>query len=301
MNLTPNKLAITVLALSLTQAVNASENNFAEEATHDSTYWGVGIGSVLGAVIAGPPGAAIGATLGGSIGWGKDQTDALDDSLTAREQQALKLQKHSQSLAEQQQTLTHAKQEVMALKRANNQQASRLNELEAIQNTYSQDSEFLKNLSRHYAQDIYFQSGQFETPDYAKSRLANLVELLKTHPDLMVTLKGFTDSKGSKTLNEKLAQARVDSIKEALAEQGIDESRVTGLAVGEVEHNQPRNMNENDSTLIEIDLADNKPAVITSQPHVLDRRVSIELNVVEQNIADEPESADIGSLAILEP
>ena len=60
-------------------------------------------------------------------------------------------------------------------------------------------------------------------------------------------------------------------------------------------------MNENDSTLIEIDLADNKPAVITSQPHVLDRRVSIELNVVEQNIADEPESADIGSLAILEP
>lgn len=296
MNLTKNKLAMAVLALSLTQASNASENNSAAEVNNDNTYWGVGIGSVLGAVIAGPPGAAIGATLGGSIGWGKDQTDALDDSHTAQEQQALKLQQNSQSLAAQRQTLRHAKQEVMALKRANNQQASRLIELEAIQNTYSQDLDFLKNLSRHYAQDIYFQSGQFQTPDYAKSRLANLVELLKNHPDLMVTLKGYTDSQGSKTLNEKLAQARVNSIKKALAEQGIETSRISGLAVGEVEHIEPQSTDN--ASDMELDKANNKLALIAPKPHVLDRRVSIEISVAEQT--DETQPADIGNLAGLE-
>ena len=74
-----HKLAIAVLALSLTHTANAADNSTHNDSDNKSTYWGLGIGSVLGAAIAGPPGAAIGATLGGSIGWGKDQNDALDE------------------------------------------------------------------------------------------------------------------------------------------------------------------------------------------------------------------------------
>ena len=198
-----NKLAMAVLALSLTQAVNASENTHQGEVDNKSTYWGIGLGSVLGAVIAGPPGAALGATLGGSIGWGKDQNDALDESLSELEQQELAFQQNVQILEKNSKNLKESKQEILKLRQSNARQASRLNDLDAEKKSTTQDTEFLKSLVAHYAQDIYFRSGQSETPDYTQARLASLVELLKKHPDLQVTLKGYTDPLGSAKLNAK--------------------------------------------------------------------------------------------------
>ncbi|MFT6030383.1 MAG: hypothetical protein ACI8O8_002128, partial [Oleiphilaceae bacterium] len=128
-----NKLAMAVLALSLTQVVNASENTLKDEVENESTYWGIGIGSVLGAVIAGPPGAALGATLGGSIGWGKDQNDALDESLNELDQQELAFQQNTQILEKNSKTIKESEQEILKLRQSNSTQASRLNDLEAEQ------------------------------------------------------------------------------------------------------------------------------------------------------------------------
>lgn len=279
-----SKLAMTILALSLTQAASASERPIHKEADNNSTYWGVGIGSVLGAVIAGPPGAAIGATLGGSIGWGKDQNDALDESLTTLEQRELAFQQNTQTLEQNQQSLQASAQEILKLKRANAEQASRLGELKSENSMKEKNADFLKSLVAHYAQDIYFQSGQSEAPDYAQSRLANLVELLKSHPNLRVTLKGYTDPSGSAKLNAKLAQARVNGIKELLKAEGIEASRISGLAVGELE--VPTEFDKNLDTVAATDTSTPKPK---SKNSVLERRVSIELNldttVEEQSLA----------------
>lgn len=269
MHMKSSKLAIAVLALSLTQAVNASESTFQEDHDNKGTYWGIGIGSVLGAVIAGPPGAAIGATLGGSIGWGKDQNDTLDKSLNKFGQNELALQERKQVLEK---NLQQAEQEMQALKRSNAMQASRFKELQAKQESKAQETEFLERLVAHYTQDIYFRIGQAETPDYAQERLASLVELLKAYPDLHVTLKGYTDPTGSAKLNAALAQARVDSIKQLLSTQGIDDSRISGMA---------------DANLVN--------AQAKKTDHILDRRVAIELHVNDSD-KDQP----LASLAVLE-
>lgn len=279
-----SKLAMTILALSLAQAANASESPIHKEADNNSTYWGVGIGSVLGAVIAGPPGAAIGATLGGSIGWGKDQNDALDESLSTLEQRELAFQQNTQILEQKQQSLQASAQEILQLRRANATQASCLNDLESENSLKEQNTDFLKSLVAHYAQDIYFQSGQSEAPDYAQSRLANLVELLKSHPNLRVTLKGYTDPSGSAKLNAKIAQARVDGIKALLKAEGIEEGRISGLAIGEME--VATELDKNLDTVAATDTSTPKPK---SKNSVLERRVSIELSldttVEEQSLA----------------
>jgi len=305
-----SKLAMTILALSLAQAASASESPIHKEAENNSTYWGVGIGSVLGAVIAGPPGAAIGATLGGSIGWGKGQNDALDESLSTLEQRELAFQQNTHALEQKQQSLQASAKEILKLRRTNAEQSARLGDLESENKVKQQNADFLKSLVAHYAQDIYFQSGQSEAPDYAQSRLANLVELLKSHPNLRVTLKGYTDPSGSAKLNAKLAQARVNGIKELLKAEGIEASRITGLAIGEVEPLSTTNLETDalktqaqpDEDISPLTIADSgNPDIngVNTQGHaiekpksknsVLERRVSIELSldkpVEEQSLA----------------
>ena len=297
-----NKLAMAVLALSLAHAANATENPTQKEADNNSTYWGVGIGSVLGAVIAGPPGAAIGATLGGSLGWGKDQNDALDGSLTTLEQRELAFQQNAQVLEQKQQSLQASAQEILKLRRANATQASRLNDLESADKLKQQNADFLKSLVAHYAQDIYFQSGQSEAPDYAQSRLANLVELLKSHPDLRVTLKGYTDPSGSAKLNAKIAQARVDGIKKLLKTEGIAETRIKGFAIGEVDHlselAEPQNEHEQELQAIESIVATSNDQRVAPSPqnYQLNRRVSIELSINSL-----PDDQSLASLSVVEP
>jgi outer membrane protein OmpA-like peptidoglycan-associated protein len=284
-----NKLAMAVLALSLTQVVNASENTLKDEVENESTYWGIGIGSVLGAVIAGPPGAALGATLGGSIGWGKDQNDALDESLNELDQQELAFQQNTQILEKNSKTIKESEQEILKLRQSNSTQASRLNDLEAEQKSTTQDTDFLTSLVAHYTQDIYFRSGQSEAPEYAQARLASLVELLNTHPDLRVTLKGYTDPLGSAKLNAELAQARVDGIKELLKTYGVDDTRITGMAIGEVAQAITGTGHSEIDETVTADASMEKPK---TKDHVLDRRVSIELS-----LSSLPDDQSLASLA----
>jgi outer membrane protein OmpA-like peptidoglycan-associated protein len=297
MNMKSSKLAIAILALSLSQIGQANESAVDSETDKANTYWGVGIGSVLGAVIAGPPGAAIGATLGGSIGWGKDQHEALEQSQHVFGENTLALQERKQVLEK---NLQQAEQEMQLLKRSNAQQVSRLKELQAKQESKAQERQFLERLVAHYTQDIYFRSGQAEAPEYAEARLANLVELLNAYPDLQVSLKGYTDPSGSAKLNAALAQARVDSIKHLLQTQGIEDNRISTVAIGEVQEavtlSQQGEFKPED-VLNDLDAAQTSPAPVQhkKKDHILDRRVAIELHI-QQSEAEQP----LASLAVAE-
>lgn len=297
MQLKSSKLAIAILALSLSQIGQANESVVENETDKVNTYWGVGIGSVLGAVIAGPPGAAIGATLGGSIGWGKDQHEELEQSQHAFGKNTLALQERKQALEK---NLQQAEQEMQLLKRSNAQQVSRLKEFQAKQASKAEERQFLERLVAHYTQDIYFRSGQAEAPEYAEARLTNLVELLKAYPDLQVSLKGYTDPTGSAKLNSALAQARVDSIKHLLQAQGIEESRISGLAIGEVQETAAATQQgefKPEDMLKDLDETQASPHPIEhkKKDHILDRRVAIELHI-QQSEVQEP----LASLAVAE-
>ena len=130
------KLAVAVMVLGVSQATLAEDTQTNETEGSSGTYWGVGIGSVLGAVIAGPPGAAIGAALGGGAGW----TDDLDSELTLseneREQQLLELEQARIERDRSQTQLYKAQSTVAELKRSNALQAARLADLFAEDKSY---------------------------------------------------------------------------------------------------------------------------------------------------------------------
>jgi len=264
-----NKLGMAVLALSLTQAVSAETGSTQYETDNTGTYWGVGIGSVIGAVIAGPPGAALGATLGGSIGWGQGKDHALDQSLLELEQNEQVLGKTQAELHQNISTLLKTKRKVSDLSRSNAQQSAQLANLmmQEPSGDGTQNNFVLQGVIGHYAQEVYFRNGESDMPAYAESRLNKLTEFLKSHPNLHVLLKGYTDQRGAADFNSALAQARVDGIKEALLEQGVDASRVNTQAIGEVE-----------SLAMSSDLTQD------SGDYVLDRRVSIELSISDREM-----------------
>ena len=253
-----NKLACVVLAVSLAQAANATEENTPHDLDATGTYWGIGIGSVLGAVIAGPPGAAIGAALFGSIGWGQGMDVALDQSLIELERRDLALEQSQAALHKNRSDLTKARQKVSELNRSNGQQSAVLADLMENDGNGEQGNNVLQDVTEHYAQEVYFRNGESDVPVYAQGRIDKLSEFLKSHPNLNVTLKGYTDHRGAADFNAALAQARVDGIREALLEQGVDTQRVTTLAIGEIESQALPNDAGN---------------------YVLDRRVSIELSL----------------------
>jgi len=63
--------------------------------------------------------------------------------------------------------------------------------------------------------------------------LSSVVKQLTQHPQRKVILKGYTDAKGSTEYNLKLSKKRVNTIKQYLVTQGIEEIQITSHYFGE--------------------------------------------------------------------
>lgn len=65
------------------------------------------------------------------------------------------------------------------------------------------------------------------------SALNKLAEVMKTHPTITkLRIEGHTDNRGKAKHNEKLSQARADSVARWLADHGVDASRMTTKGFG---------------------------------------------------------------------
>ena len=58
------------------------------------------------------------------------------------------------------------------------------------------------------------------------------VEILKGHPGLRVYVKGYSDSRGSAQLNQKLSQERAATVAAYLASRGIPLEQLVVLGMG---------------------------------------------------------------------
>ena len=73
-------------------------------------------------------------------------------------------------------------------------------------------------------------------PDITKLNdeiLQDVLQVLNEHPEVTVEIGGHTDSVGKDRSNAKLAERRVNSVRDYLVERGIDPSRMTTKGYGE--------------------------------------------------------------------
>jgi outer membrane protein OmpA-like peptidoglycan-associated protein len=82
-------------------------------------------------------------------------------------------------------------------------------------------------------EQVQFETASAKIKTESKELLDQVAQVLKDHPELKkLEVQGHTDSKGAKFINKKLSQDRAESVKKALGERGIDESRLTAKGYG---------------------------------------------------------------------
>ena len=101
-------------------------------------------------------------------------------------------------------------------------------EVKKVMTALGMDPEVDYNLS------IYYGFNKSNITAKAKKNIEQVVEKLKADPELKVELRGYCDYPGSHDYNLKLSQKRVDVVKAALVKAGIEESRITTQAQGQL-------------------------------------------------------------------
>jgi len=85
----------------------------------------------------------------------------------------------------------------------------------------------------HVTLYINFDFGKADIKPESQPIIDQIVKLLKTNPDLSLTVEGHTDNVGAPPYNKKLSDARARSVVSALTAQGIDAQRLTAVGYGQ--------------------------------------------------------------------
>lgn len=81
--------------------------------------------------------------------------------------------------------------------------------------------------------DLPFETGSAVLKPGASVRLDQVVTALRQYPNEQVTVRGFTDSVGSETTNQRLSQQRAEAVRAYLVSRGIAADRVVAQGLGE--------------------------------------------------------------------
>ncbi|MBV9009571.1 MAG: OmpA family protein [Verrucomicrobia bacterium] len=131
-----------------------------------------------------------------------------------------------------------------------------------------------RSLSMNLSGDVLFDYDKAALKPDAEDALKKVAVVLSQFPESMVTVEGYTDSKGGKSVNMQLSQARADAVKNWLVKNGnVQEASITAKGFGE---QNPAASNKNP------DGSDNPAG------RALNRRVSI---IVEKPPAATPASS----------
>ena len=79
---------------------------------------------------------------------------------------------------------------------------------------------------------VLFATGEDALTELDIQRVEKLANYLKSHPNLLVNLDGHTDIRGSDEYNNVLSLERAKAVKQALIEQGIEDTRITHKGFG---------------------------------------------------------------------
>lgn len=101
--------------------------------------------------------------------------------------------------------------------------------------TSTQDFVLLSTTAKITLRGIKFATGKSTITPESYEVLEDAIKLLNDYPNVRVEIAGHTDSRGSKTKNMKLSQARADAVREYLIGKGIAADRLVAKGYGSAE------------------------------------------------------------------
>jgi len=236
--------AAPMMASANNSVQNSMKQKQAEQAKTNEEI-GFGTGALIGAIVAGPFGAFFAGIAGNLIAKHANVIDERD-VLTAE----LSQEKSSHQLALQnyQEKMQKAEQEYQ-------------NELLALQQSQQNTSQLQ---AENLLMSLQFPTGSSDLQPHYQHQISALAKLLVQSPELTIDLSGYTDLQGDEKRNHALSIARVNTVKQALIDQGIVAERIRLYAFGE-----------------------NAPVVANAEKQVsfYDRRVVIKLRADKPQIA----------------
>lgn len=89
------------------------------------------------------------------------------------------------------------------------------------------------NRDGHIALYINFDTGKSVIRDESKPIIDQIVQMMRSNPDLKIAVEGHTDNVGSPASNKTLSEARAKSVVSAIVSQGIAADRLSPAGYGQ--------------------------------------------------------------------
>jgi len=160
-----------------------------------------------------------------------DAAQAKDEAEKAR---AAAQADQQAALEQKQAALADAEKAHQAAARAESEKADLraqlLNQLNSILQTRDSARGLIVNMS-----DVLFDTGSSTLKPGAREKLAKISGIVLAHPGLTLQIEGHTDSVGSDDFNQQLSERRADSVRDFLAEQGVQTSSMTAHGFGKTQ------------------------------------------------------------------
>jgi sortase system peptidoglycan-associated protein len=209
------KLLSTILGLSLIMPVaHASQYDDADSiddtqaplSTEEAS--GLGIGAIIGGLVAGPIGVFVGGVGGGLIG-----RDVVQDD----ENKKLRTELASMQLENKQLASAH-----------NNASFHKTSIVES-----ARSSSLEQSIVNGLGVTVQFRLGSANLEEHFVKQLEQLSRTFSAIPELHIHLSGHADRTGPESLNDKLAQSRAESVAGVLSKAGWPAGRIHLRSLGE--------------------------------------------------------------------
>lgn len=82
-------------------------------------------------------------------------------------------------------------------------------------------------------QSVYFDFGEFVVKPEYRELIRKQAELMKANPNVIVTLQGNADERGSSEYNLALGDRRANAVRKALQVLGVSDSQIRTVSLGE--------------------------------------------------------------------
>jgi len=224
-SLSPKKSVISLLVISSlmatpTYAFNNEHQVLSEqekiEKADTNIEIGFGSGALVGALVAGPVGAFVAGVVGSIIAKNVNADNTIEDLEVTL---ASKQKNIDEVIAKNQRALQATEQSYQA-------------ELLALEQNYKQSAQLQ---AENLLMSLQFSTGSSEIKPHYQQQITALTQMLDQSPKLSVDLSGYTDLQGDEVLNHALSLARVNAVKNALIDGGVQSDRIQIFAHGESE------------------------------------------------------------------